>query len=117
MNLNKKTNIVYYKENRNTLLVDKKIAVLGYGSQGRAQALNLRDSGYNVVIGNIDDEFAAIRKYSNTKSVNLSNLNTQERWRLHDLYWDRFRFRNKILRYCHWKLLNIYYLVVRKLKI
>lgn len=58
MNLNKKTNIVYYKENRSTLLVDKKIAVLGYGSQGAAQALNLRDSGYNVVIGNIDDEFA-----------------------------------------------------------
>ncbi len=27
------------------------IAVLGYGSQGRAMALNLRDSGYNVIIG------------------------------------------------------------------
>jgi ketol-acid reductoisomerase len=38
--------------------VDKKalkgarIAVLGYGSQGRAHALNLRDSGYDVVVGN-----------------------------------------------------------------
>ena len=29
----------------------KKIAVLGYGSQGRAQALNLRDSGLDVVVG------------------------------------------------------------------
>src|SRR6187200_2592302 len=29
----------------------EKIAVLGYGSQGRAHALNLRDSGYDVVIG------------------------------------------------------------------
>jgi len=27
------------------------IAVIGYGSQGRAQALNLRDSGFNVVVG------------------------------------------------------------------
>ena len=63
MNLNKKTNIYYYKENRNTILVDKKIAVLGYGSQGRAQALNLRDSGYNVVIGNIADEFAEKAKH------------------------------------------------------
>ena len=27
------------------------IAVLGYGSQGRAHALNLRDSGYSVVVG------------------------------------------------------------------
>jgi len=38
--------------------VDKKalkgarIAVLGYGSQGRAHALNLRDSGHDVVVGN-----------------------------------------------------------------
>ena len=33
------------------LLDGKKIAVLGYGSQGRAHALNLRDSGCNVVVG------------------------------------------------------------------
>ncbi len=33
------------------LLKGKKIAILGYGNQGRAQALNLRDSGYSVVIG------------------------------------------------------------------
>ncbi len=32
-------------------LGDKKIAVLGYGSQGRAHALNLKDSGFNVVVG------------------------------------------------------------------
>jgi ketol-acid reductoisomerase len=37
--------------------VDKKalrgarIAILGYGSQGRAHALNLRDSGYEVIVG------------------------------------------------------------------
>jgi len=30
---------------------DKTIAVLGYGSQGHAHALNLRDSGVNVIIG------------------------------------------------------------------
>jgi ketol-acid reductoisomerase len=32
-------------------LAGKRIAVLGYGSQGRAQALNLTDSGYEVVVG------------------------------------------------------------------
>ena len=32
-------------------LEGKKIAVLGYGSQGRGQSLNLRDSGVNVVLG------------------------------------------------------------------
>ena len=32
-------------------LAGERIALLGYGSQGRAHALNLRDSGYNVVVG------------------------------------------------------------------
>lgn len=32
-------------------LRDKKIAIIGYGSQGHAHALNLRDSGFDVVIG------------------------------------------------------------------
>ncbi len=32
-------------------LASSRIAVLGYGSQGRAHALNLRDSGLNVVVG------------------------------------------------------------------
>ena len=32
-------------------LVGKKVAVVGYGIQGRAQALNLRDSGVDVIVG------------------------------------------------------------------
>jgi len=39
------------KQDFSRFLNDKTIAVLGYGSQGRAQALNLRDSGYTVVLG------------------------------------------------------------------
>jgi ketol-acid reductoisomerase len=34
-----------------SVLGDQKIAVLGYGSQGRAHALNLKDSGFKVVVG------------------------------------------------------------------
>jgi ketol-acid reductoisomerase len=34
-----------------TALRGERLAVLGYGSQGRAHALNLRDSGYEVVMG------------------------------------------------------------------
>lgn len=43
---------IYY-ENDATLapLQDKVIAVIGYGSQGRAHSLNLRDSGLSVVVG------------------------------------------------------------------
>ena len=32
-------------------LEDKQVTVLGYGSQGRAHALNLKDSGFDVVVG------------------------------------------------------------------
>ena len=34
-----------------SVLADQQITVLGYGSQGRAHALNLKDSGFNVVVG------------------------------------------------------------------
>ncbi len=34
-----------------TCLADRRVAILGYGSQGRAHALNLKDSGFNVVMG------------------------------------------------------------------
>ncbi|MBA4030259.1 MAG: ketol-acid reductoisomerase [Planctomyces sp.] len=43
---------VYYDDDADlSLLKGKTIAILGYGSQGHAQAQNLRDSGLNVVIG------------------------------------------------------------------
>ena len=32
-------------------LADQQVTILGYGSQGRAHALNLKDSGFNVVVG------------------------------------------------------------------
>ena len=34
-----------------SILDDQKITILGYGSQGRAHALNLKDSGIKVVVG------------------------------------------------------------------
>jgi ketol-acid reductoisomerase len=43
---------IYYDSNANfDLLKERTIAVIGYGAQGRAQALNLKDSGANVIIG------------------------------------------------------------------
>ncbi len=44
-------NFYYDKDADLSLLKDKKIAVIGYGNQGRAQALNLLDSGLDVVVG------------------------------------------------------------------
>jgi ketol-acid reductoisomerase len=56
--------------------VDKKalrgtrIAVLGYGSQGRAHALNLRDSGFEVVVG--------VRKGESFKRARRDGLEVKE---------------------------------------
>src|SRR6266536_1022628 len=35
------------------------IAVVGYGNLGRSMALNLRDSGLTVTVGNVDDDYRA----------------------------------------------------------
>ena len=43
---------MYYEKDCDlSVLKGKKIAIVGYGSQGHAHALNLRDSGCNVIIG------------------------------------------------------------------
>ena len=43
---------IYYQEDCNLSLLDgKTIAIIGYGSQGHAHALNLKESGCNVIIG------------------------------------------------------------------
>ena len=43
---------IYYQSDCNLSLLDgKTIAIIGYGSQGHAHALNLKESGCNVIIG------------------------------------------------------------------
>jgi ketol-acid reductoisomerase len=43
---------MYYDQDANLdLLAGKTVAIIGYGSQGHAHALNLKDSGINVVVG------------------------------------------------------------------
>ncbi len=50
---------VFYDADADPLVLNGRvIGVLGYGNQGRAQALNMRDSGVNVIVGNRSDDFA-----------------------------------------------------------
>ena len=53
---------MYYERDCNLALLDgKKIAVIGYGSQGHAHALNLKDSGCDVIIGLYEGSKSAIK--------------------------------------------------------
>ncbi|PTL38999.1 ketol-acid reductoisomerase [Alkalicoccus saliphilus] len=45
------TKVLYNHNIEEAVLQDKKIAVIGYGSQGHAHALNLKESGFDVVVG------------------------------------------------------------------
>ncbi len=71
----------YDSDSDKSLLKGKKIAVIGYGSQGHAHSQNLNDSGYDVVVG--------LRKDSSTRekviSDGLTVLDTAEAVKLADL--------------------------------
>jgi ketol-acid reductoisomerase len=43
--------VLYDKDSRPAVLQGQRVAVIGFGSQGHAHALNLRDSGYTVCVG------------------------------------------------------------------
>src|SRR5437868_5866482 len=52
---------IYYEKDADAALVSgRKVAVIGYGSQGHAHALNLKDSGVDVRVG--------LREGSNSKA-------------------------------------------------
>ena len=44
-------NVYYDKDADLRLIMGKKVTILGYGSQGHAHALNLKDSGVKVNVG------------------------------------------------------------------
>ena len=47
---------IYYEKDADlSVLKDKKVAIIGYGIQGRGQALNLKDSGVNVIVSEIKE--------------------------------------------------------------
>ncbi|MEQ1946889.1 MAG: ketol-acid reductoisomerase [Bryobacteraceae bacterium] len=72
----------YYEQDGNiALLKGKTVGIFGYGSQGHAHALNLRDSGVNVVIGlpetsksRAKAEAAGLRVLTNAEAAKASDV-------------------------------------------
>lgn len=76
---------MYYEQDADlALLKGKTIAIIGYGSQGHAQAQNLRDSGCTVVVGQrpgspnhdaaVRDGFKPVSAAEATKAADLVNI-------------------------------------------
>ena len=61
-----------------SLLQDKTVAIIGYGSQGHAHALNLKDSGIKVVVGLYEGSRSASKATSDGLEV-LSVSEASER--------------------------------------
>jgi ketol-acid reductoisomerase len=59
-------------------LGDERVAILGYGYMGRTAALNLRDSGARVRIGNRDDEYAVRARAEGFEVVPLATAATDD---------------------------------------
>ncbi len=73
---------IYYDNDANlSLLKDKTIAIIGYGIQGRGQALCLRDSGCRVVVS----ELAGIPNFEQAKSDGFVPVSAEEAARAADI--------------------------------
>ena len=53
------------------ILENKTVSILGYGNQGRSWALNLRDSGIDVIVGNSEDEYAPLCREDRFEYVSI----------------------------------------------
>lgn len=73
---------MYYEKDANLdYLKGKTVAIIGYGSQGHAHALNLKDSGINVVVGLYEGSKSAAK----AKAAGLTVMNTAEAAKAADL--------------------------------
>ena len=64
-----------------SLLSDKTVAIIGYGSQGHAHALNLKDSGVNVVVGLYDGSRSAEKaKADGLEVLSVADASAKADW-------------------------------------
>lgn len=65
--------LVHHEEDANLRhLAQRRVALIGYGRMGRALALNLRDSGLKLLIGNQDDRYASRARIDGFEVLSIS---------------------------------------------
>jgi ketol-acid reductoisomerase len=71
---------MYYEKDADVdLIKNKKVAIFGYGSQGHAHALNLKDSGVKEVVVALRDGSSSIAK-AESKGLKVMNLSDAAEW-------------------------------------
>ena len=80
---------IYYDKDADLgIIKDKKIAIIGYGIQGRGQAMCLRDSGLNVIVSElegtpnyknaVEDKFKPISAKEAARDADIIQILTQD---------------------------------------
>jgi len=64
--------LYYEKDGELSILKEKTIAVCGYGNQGRSQALNMRDAGLTIIVGNRLDAYRARAENDGFQTYDIS---------------------------------------------
>ncbi|HET8725973.1 MAG TPA: NAD(P)-binding domain-containing protein, partial [Alphaproteobacteria bacterium] len=71
---------VYYDRDADlNIIKNKKVAIVGYGSQGHAHTLNLRDSGVKEIVVALRPEGASARK-AGGEGLNVMSIADAARW-------------------------------------
>ncbi len=71
---------MFYEKDANVNLIkEKKVAIFGYGSQGHAHALNLRDSGVKEVVVALREGSSSIKKVE-SKGLKVMSLSDAAAW-------------------------------------
>ena len=113
------TQLFYDSDADLSLLNNKTLAIIGYGSQGHAHALNLKDSGVDVIVGfpgeteKLFDETLSFLKNINISYLHVFSYSERENTKAikmdYSISTNTKKYRSKVLRTLSEKKKNLFY--------